>query len=83
MRIDVFAQDEQPWPVGDELRSQVFPLIDAAFAQRRKTLRAALSGYYGSGVAAEQALLGAGIDPTLRGEKLDVADFVRLAQRRG
>lgn len=83
VRIDVFAQDEQPWPVGDELRSQVFPLIDAAFAQRRKTLRAALSGYYGSGVAAEQALLGAGIDPTLRGEKLDVADFVRLAQRRG
>ncbi|KKO87816.1 16S rRNA methyltransferase [Corynebacterium ulcerans] len=83
VRIDVFAQDEQPWPVGDELRSQVFPLIDAAFAQRRKTLRAALSGYYGSGAAAEEALLGAGIDPTLRGEKLDVSDFVRLAQHRG
>jgi len=57
----------------------VWPVIDAAFAQRRKTLRAALSGHYGSGAAAEEALRAADIDPQLRGEKLDVTDFVRLA----
>lgn len=62
------------------LRPKVFPLIDAAFAQRRKTLRACLSGIYGSGAAAEEALRAAGIDPGLRGEKLSVEDFVRLAE---
>lgn len=79
VRIDRFAPGTEPWPLDDATRAQVFPLVDAAFAQRRKTLRAALSGYYGSGTAAEEALRAAGIDPQLRGEKLGVADFVRLA----
>ncbi|MFD5869120.1 16S rRNA (adenine(1518)-N(6)/adenine(1519)-N(6))-dimethyltransferase RsmA [Corynebacterium sp. NPDC060344] len=89
VRIDVFGvpgpdggdspAGDAPWPVTDEARATVWPLIDAAFAQRRKTLRAALSGVYGSGAAAEEALVAAGIDPKLRGEKLGVADFVRLA----
>ena len=89
VRIDVFGvpgpngeespAGKAPWPVTDEARAKVWPLIDAAFAQRRKTLRAALSGVYGSGAAAEEALVAAGIDPKLRGEKLGVADFVRLA----
>lgn len=61
-------------------RDKVFPLVDAAFAQRRKTLRAALAGHYGSAPAAEGALLAADIDPRERGEKLSVEDFVRLAQ---
>ena len=77
VRIDVF--DTPPWPVDDAARAAVWPLVDAAFAQRRKTLRAALSGHYGSGAAAEEALRAAGIDPKQRGEKLAVADFVRLA----
>lgn len=79
VRIDRFVPGEEPWPINETTRKMVFPLIDAAFAQRRKTLRAALSGYYGSGPAAEAALIGAGIDPQLRGEKLSVEDFVRLA----
>lgn len=89
VRIDVFGvpgpdgepspAGDAPWPVSDEARAKVWPLIDAAFAQRRKTLRAALSGVYGSGAAAEEALVAAGIDPKLRGERLEVADFVRLA----
>lgn len=83
VRIDVFGPDspagEAPWPTDDAARDKVWPLIDAAFAQRRKTLRAALSGVYGSGAAAGEALEAAGIDPTLRGEKLEIADFVRLA----
>lgn len=75
VRIDIH---DKGWPLS--LRGRVFPLIDAAFAQRRKTLRACLSGIYGSGAAAEEALRAAGIDPQLRGEKLAVEDFVRLAE---
>ncbi|MDO5076362.1 16S rRNA (adenine(1518)-N(6)/adenine(1519)-N(6))-dimethyltransferase RsmA [Corynebacterium sp.] len=70
-----------PYPAA--LRARVFPLVDAAFAQRRKTLRAALAGTFGSSVAAEEALRAAGIDPGLRGEKLSIADFVRLAEVQG
>lgn len=66
-----------------DLREQVFPLIDAAFAQRRKTLRSTLSGAYGSAAAAEEALREVGIDPGLRGERLTVHDFVELGRRRG
>lgn len=77
VRIDVF--ENAPWPITDESRANVWPVIDAAFAQRRKTLRAALSGHFGSGAAAEEALRAADIDPKQRGEKLAVEDFVRLA----
>ena len=60
-------------------REQVFAVIDAAFAQRRKTLRAALRGLAGSGEVAEEALLAAGIDPRTRGEQVDVHGFARIA----
>ncbi|MCQ9367416.1 16S rRNA (adenine(1518)-N(6)/adenine(1519)-N(6))-dimethyltransferase RsmA [Brevibacterium sp. 91QC2O2] len=60
-------------------RREVFTLIDAAFAQRRKSLRAALSGWVGSGARAGEVLQAAGIDPLTRGERLDVHDFVRIA----
>ena len=74
----VHIECTRPYP--ESLRNQVFPLIDAAFLQRRKTLRAALAGMYGSPAAAEAALVAAGITPTIRGEKLGIADFVRLAE---
>lgn len=64
------------------VRDKVFPLIDAAFAQRRKTLRSTLASVYGSPAEAESALRAAGIDPGLRGEKLGVEDFVRLGEAR-
>jgi len=68
-------------PLGDEaLRLKVFTLIDAAFAQRRKMLRSALSGIYGSSAAAEKSLIEAGVDPTLRGESLLVNDFCAIAR---
>jgi 16S rRNA (adenine1518-N6/adenine1519-N6)-dimethyltransferase len=63
-------------------RAEVFAVIDAAFAQRRKTLRAALAGWAGSAPAAEQLLRAASIDPGARGETLDVAAFARLAEAR-
>lgn len=63
-------------------REQVFAVVDAAFAQRRKTLRAALAGWAGSPALAEHALVSAGVDPTARGEMLDVAAFARIAATR-
>jgi 16S rRNA (adenine1518-N6/adenine1519-N6)-dimethyltransferase len=64
---------------GSPPRTAVFAVIDAAFAQRRKTLRAALAGWAGGPVAAENVLRAAGIDPGLRGEALDVAGFAAIA----
>ena len=65
---------------GDEvLRRKVFTIIDAAFAQRRKMLRSALSSLYGSSSAAEQILHRADIDPTLRGEALEISSFCAIA----
>jgi 16S rRNA (adenine1518-N6/adenine1519-N6)-dimethyltransferase len=63
-------------------REEVFAVIDAAFGQRRKTLRAALSGWAGSAPEAERLLRVAGIDPGARGESLGVAEFARLAAAR-
>ena len=60
-------------------REQVFACVDAAFAQRRKTLRAALASWAGSPQAAEAALVAAGIDPRTRGEQLDVHQFAAIA----
>jgi 16S rRNA (adenine1518-N6/adenine1519-N6)-dimethyltransferase len=60
-------------------REEVFALVDAAFAQRRKTLRAALAGWAGSAAAAERVLRAAGVDPAARGEQLTVGDFARIA----
>ena len=65
----------------DATREQVFQLIDLAFAQRRKMLRSALSGLFGSSAAASEAITAAGIDPTARGEVLDITQFVRLAEQ--
>jgi 16S rRNA (adenine1518-N6/adenine1519-N6)-dimethyltransferase len=60
-------------------RAAVFAVIDAAFAQRRKTLRSALSGWAGSAAYAETVLRRARIDPTARGEVLTVDDFASIA----
>ena len=62
-------------------REQVFAVVDAAFAQRRKTLRAALAGVAGSPAAAEAALLAADVDPGARGERLTVEEFARVAEQ--
>lgn len=74
------ALDRRDPPPTTASREQVFTVIDAAFAQRRKTLRAALSGWAGSPARAEQLLRAAGVDPRARGEALAVADFARIAE---
>nr|WP_300151316.1 16S rRNA (adenine(1518)-N(6)/adenine(1519)-N(6))-dimethyltransferase RsmA [Propionicimonas sp.] len=67
-------------PATTATRQQVFAVVDAAFGQRRKMLRSALAGLFGSSAAASAALVGAGVDPQARGEVLGVADFVRIAE---
>jgi 16S rRNA (adenine1518-N6/adenine1519-N6)-dimethyltransferase len=85
VRIDRWTDATRPWQPavdeigGERLRAEVFAVTDAAFLQRRKTLRAALSGYFGSGAAAGDVLEAAGIDPKERGEKLGTGQFVDLA----
>jgi 16S rRNA (adenine1518-N6/adenine1519-N6)-dimethyltransferase len=61
-------------------REQVFAVIDAAFAQRRKTLRSTLKGIAGSAAAAEAALAHAGVSPMERGEQLGIEQFARIAE---
>lgn len=79
-KLVAFARHDPPAP--RETRTEVFAVIDAAFGQRRKTLRAALSGWAGSAAEAERVLRGAGVDPGARGEALSVAEFARIAQSR-
>lgn len=59
-------------------RAQVFTIVDAAFAQRRKQLKSALAGHLPG--SAEEVLARAGIDASLRGEQLDVSDFIAIAR---
>lgn len=79
VRIERFTRP--PWSLDTAHRERVFAVVDAAFAQRRKTLRAALAGWAGSAAEAERRLVSAGIAPTARGETLDTAAFVRLAEQ--
>ncbi len=68
---------------GDESeRSSTFSVIDAAFAQRRKMLRGALSQLFSPDLfpgGAEAAIIQAGVDPTARGETLLLRDFMAIA----
>jgi 16S rRNA (adenine1518-N6/adenine1519-N6)-dimethyltransferase len=72
-----------PRPDGDlgdaAARRATFAVVDAAFAQRRKSLRAALAGWAGSPARAEERLRAAGVDPAARGEQLDVGTFAAIA----
>jgi 16S rRNA (adenine1518-N6/adenine1519-N6)-dimethyltransferase len=67
----------RPEPEGDRLKT--FAVVDAAFAQRRKTLRAALARWAGTAAEAERLLRAADVDPGARGEALYVEDFARIA----
>lgn len=80
IKSGLVAFERRPELLSDLPREDVFAIVDAAFAQRRKTLRAALAGWAGSGARAEQILVEAGIDSTLRGEKLDIHDYIRIAE---
>jgi 16S rRNA (adenine1518-N6/adenine1519-N6)-dimethyltransferase len=76
-RLVAFTRRDPPDTAAS--REEVFAVVDAAFRQRRKTLRAALSGWAGSAPEAERLLRAARLDPGARGESLGVAEFARLA----
>jgi 16S rRNA (adenine1518-N6/adenine1519-N6)-dimethyltransferase len=63
----------------ETLRKATFKIIDAAFAQRRKMMRAALSDLCGGSAAASSIIEASGIDPTIRGESLQLSDFIKIA----
>ncbi|WP_250506827.1 16S rRNA (adenine(1518)-N(6)/adenine(1519)-N(6))-dimethyltransferase RsmA [Bowdeniella massiliensis] len=67
-------------PACPPAREEIFRVIDAAFAQRRKTLRAALASWAGSPATAEAILTSAEIDPKTRGEQLRITDFIAIAR---
>lgn len=74
------AWEHRDPPTVSVSREQVFAVIDAAFAQRRKTLRSTLKGMAGSAEAAEAALAHAGVDPQVRGEQLGITEFAAIAE---
>ncbi|WP_019148964.1 16S rRNA (adenine(1518)-N(6)/adenine(1519)-N(6))-dimethyltransferase RsmA [Timonella senegalensis] len=77
----VVYMERRPAPETTATREQVFAVVDAAFAQRRKTLRQALSGIAGSSAAAQVALEAAGLSSSARGETLTVEDFARVSEQ--
>jgi 16S rRNA (adenine1518-N6/adenine1519-N6)-dimethyltransferase len=81
-RVDsaLVAVHRRPPPPTSAPRAAVFAVIDAAFSQRRKMLRSALAAWAGGPARAAAVLAAAGIDPSLRGERLAVADFARIAE---
>ncbi|WP_448059269.1 ribosomal RNA small subunit methyltransferase A [Cellulomonas hominis] len=78
VRMD--RHDPADRPGASVTREQVFEVVDAAFAQRRKMLRSALATLAGSADAASRAIAAAGVDPQARGERLTIADFARVAE---
>lgn len=64
--------------VDQSIRKELFAVVDAAFSQRRKMLRSALSSVCAGSEKASEILESAQIDPQLRGEALNVDDYVRL-----
>ena len=79
VQISRLGADQAAQIRGSAGRAETFAVIDAAFSQRRKTLRSALAAWAGSPAAAEEVLRRAGVDPSLRGEALGIADYARIA----
>jgi 16S rRNA (adenine1518-N6/adenine1519-N6)-dimethyltransferase len=67
-------------PGTEDERIATFALIDAAFQQRRKMLRQALSVVLGDSTTASARIVSAGLAPTARGEELTVHDFLAIAR---
>ncbi|WP_178946327.1 MULTISPECIES: 16S rRNA (adenine(1518)-N(6)/adenine(1519)-N(6))-dimethyltransferase RsmA [Micrococcaceae] len=80
IRSGLVAFTRRDQPLAEVDRGVLFTAIDAAFAQRRKTLRAALAGWAGSSALSGEILEAAGVDPSLRGERLNIHEFIRIAQ---
>lgn len=80
VKLQCYSEQDCPRLQDTSLRHLTFALIDIAFGSRRKMLRAALRNSFGSSQEAENFVVAAGIDPTQRGETLDIDQFVALAK---
>lgn len=82
------ARDDAGRPLDAATIASACTMADAAFASRRKTIANSCKTYFATQGEEGQALAArlpqlfeqAGIDPRRRGETLDAAEFVRLAQ---
>lgn len=72
------ALDRREPPAGAD-RAATFAVVDAAFGQRRKTLRAALAGWAGGADRAAAVLERAGVAPAARAESLTIEQFAAIA----
>ena len=82
IRLDI--RPDPPVEISDE--KFFFRVVYAAFALRRKTLVNSLMTGFGSQLTKEQvteAVVSAGLAPTVRGEKLGLEEFARLARALG
>jgi 16S rRNA (adenine1518-N6/adenine1519-N6)-dimethyltransferase len=62
----------------EALRVATFSVIDKAFAKRRKMMRSAVSELFDD---AEGNLRKAGVEPTIRGEALDISQFLQIGKQ--
>ena len=78
--VQLRVRESRPWDVGEE--ALFFRTVRAAFAMRRKQLRNGLaSGFPELGKeGAEEVLRACGLDPSIRGEKLDIAQFASISR---
>ena len=69
-------------PATEASREEVFAVIEAAFSQRRKTVRSALARWMPDRARLDEVFRATGIDPRLRGEMLGITEFAALAGAR-
>lgn len=74
--VSLVRHEQQP---DESVREELFKVVDSAFGQRRKTLRSALVSHFGDTSEVEKVLAKAKVDISLRGEQLELADFVAIA----
>jgi 16S rRNA (adenine1518-N6/adenine1519-N6)-dimethyltransferase len=75
--VRIVRHDESP---DLAIKEQLFSVVDAAFSQRRKTLRSALSSFLGGSAQVDVVLAEAGVNSGLRGEQLDIAAFLAISR---
>ncbi len=61
--------------------SRLWAVVDAGFAERRKTMRNALRRLGVESQVADDLLAAVGVDPSARAETLSLEEFARIAER--
>jgi 16S rRNA (adenine1518-N6/adenine1519-N6)-dimethyltransferase len=75
--VRLTRRGEAPVAVDED---RLWAVVDAGFAERRKTMRNALRRLGVDGEVADDLLAGAGVDPSARAETLSLEEFARIAE---